>query len=87
VNERNHRKQEKFFVVAKELFGDGDVRVGYLLLVNRYGFFTAVSFLQKFTLERARERHFPFGAAADGADIAMNRRTMPPGTSFAAYFA
>jgi hypothetical protein len=84
MDERNHAKEKKLFVIAEEFFGYFDIWIGQLLLFDKYGFFAPVCFLQKFALEGAGERHFAFGAAADGADIALDGRTVPPGAPFAA---
>ena len=42
-------------MIAKKFLGNGDVRVGYLLLVDRYRLFAPVRFLQKFAFKRAGE--------------------------------
>jgi hypothetical protein len=87
VDQGNHAKEKKLLMIAKKFFGYGDIRVGQLLLVDEYGFFTPVSFLQKFALERAGERYFAFGTAANRADVAVHGRTAPPGAPLAAYLA
>ena len=46
-----------------------------------------MSFLQVFALERAGERNFAFGPAADRADIALNGGAGTARSSFAANFA
>jgi hypothetical protein len=84
MDQGDHAKEKKLFVLAEKFFADRNIRIGQLLFVDRYRLLAPMRFLQKFALERAGERHFAFGAAADGADIAMHGGTTPPGAPLAA---
>jgi hypothetical protein len=71
-------------MLAKKFFRYLDIRIGQLLLVYEYRLFAPVRFLQKFALERARERHFALGTAANRTNVTLDGGTAPPRAPLAA---